>query len=223
LFLRDNVTGWALQQVLTANDGGSRRSIRPSVSISGDNVAVGAAGRTSAPGGLHLHRSGTRWTQGVTLTATGGLQGTTRLCVSIPGPDLGGWSAGSQTSCQTAVGSAYVFTSLDGGVNWAQQFSYSVITGQAKAGDHLGWSVAAVGIPADARRMILATKPMLARFTFSCAMVSVWTQQTRINRRHGWYRVGASVGCSAYAVLGATAQLCKARPDQRGGRPLACP
>jgi len=209
VFLRDNVTGWALQQVLTANDGAADDLFGASVSISGDNVAVGAAGRTSRTGAVYtFNRSGTRWTQGVTLTATGGAAGDKLgYAVSIQGLTLVAGAPFSNIGAKTAVGSAYVFTSLDGGVNWAQQFHIQVITGQAKAGDHLGWSVALsgntalIGAPDDD----FGNKTDAGSVYVFVRNGSVWTQQTRINPgAMAGTRVGASVALfSNTAVLGA--------------------
>ena len=84
-----------------------------------------------------------------------------------------------------------------------QQSALQIVTGQAKAGDHIGWAVRSrqhslVGAPDD-----FGNKAMPARCTCSCAMAR-WTSRPASIERPDSYRVGASVALNANtAVFGA--------------------
>ncbi len=209
VFLRDPMTGWALQQTLTASNGVAGDLFGASVSISGDNIAIGAAGRNSGTGAVYtFNRSGAVWTQGVTLAATGGATGDALgYAVSIQGLTIVAGAPLSDIASKTDVGSAYVFTSLNGGVTWSQQYHIQVTTGQAKAGDHLGWSVALsgntalIGAPDDD----FGNKTDAGSVYVFVRNGAVWTKQTRINPgATAGTRVGSAVALfSNTAVLGA--------------------
>ncbi|MEO5624144.1 MAG: Ig-like domain repeat protein, partial [Dokdonella sp.] len=180
-----------------------------SVSIAGDNIAVGAPGRASSRGAVYtFNRSGTAWTQGTVLTASDGAAGAKfGFSVSVRGTTIVAGAPYSTISGKTNVGSAYAFASLDGGVNWTEQYHMQVATGQARAGDHLGWSVALsgntalVGAPDDD----FGNKTDAGSVYVFVRNGSVWSKQARINPgATAGNRVGASVGLfSNTAVFGA--------------------
>ena len=146
VFVRDPLTNtWAPQQTLTASDGVAGDLFGHAVSISGNNIAVGAAGRNSNTGAVYgFNRSGTTWTQGPILT-TGPAGSKLGYSVSVQGLTLIVGAPYTTIGAKTNVGNAYAYTSLDGGLTWQQQFVLQVVTGQAKSGDHIGWSVSLSG------------------------------------------------------------------------------
>lgn len=209
VFVRDSGTGvWSPQQTLTANDGVPSDLFGASVSIAGDNIAVGAPGRSGSTGAVYtFNRAGAVWTQGVVLTASGGAAGDMLgYSVSIQGHTIVAGAPYSTVSGKTNVGSAYAFASIDGGVTWTEQFHMQVATGQAKAGDHLGWSVALygntalVGAPDDD----FGNKTDAGSVYVFVRNGSVWSRQTRINPgATAGDRVGAAVALfSNTAVFG---------------------
>ena len=206
VFVRDSLSGaWTPQQTLVASDGASGDRFGASVSISGNNIAIGAAGRDSNTGAVYtFNRSGTTWTQATTLTdASASMLG---YSVSIQGLTLVAGAPYTTIGTKVNVGNAYAFTSLDGGVTWQQQFPLQVVTGQARSGDHLGWSVALsgntvlVGAPDDD----FGNKQEAGSMYVFVRHGAVWSLQTRINPGPvRGARVGAGVALFAdTAVIG---------------------
>jgi hypothetical protein len=206
VFVRDSISGaWAAQQTLTASDGASGDRFGASVSISGNNIAIGAAGRDSDAGAVYtFNRSGTTWTQGTLLTdESSSMLG---YSVSIQGLTLIAGAPYTTIGSKVNVGNAYAFTSLDGGVTWQQQFELQVVTGQARSGDHLGWSVALsgntalVGAPDDD----FGNKQEAGSMYVFVRRGSGWSLQARINPGPvSGARVGAGVALFAnMAVIG---------------------
>jgi hypothetical protein len=206
VFVRDSLSGaWTPQQTLLASDGAAGDRFGASVSISGNNIAIGAAGRDSDTGAVYtFNRSGTTWTQATTLTdESASMLG---YSVSIQGLTLVAGAPYTTIGAKVNVGNAYAFTSLDGGLTWQQQFPLQVVTGQARSGDHLGWSVALsgntalVGAPDDD----FGNKQEAGSMYVFVRHGAVWSLQTRINPgpvRSA--RVGAGVALFAdTAVIG---------------------
>ena len=184
VFVRDNLTNtWAPQQTLTASDGVAGDLFGHAVSISGNNIAVGAAGRNSNTGAVYgFNRSGTTWTQGPILT-TGPAGSKLGYSVAVQGLTLIVGAPYTTIGAKTNVGNAYAYTSLDGGLTWQQQFVLQVVTGQAKSGDHIGWSVslsgntALVGAPDDD----FGNKAQAGSTYVFVRNGTTWTRQTRLN------------------------------------------
>ena len=184
VFVRDPLTNtWAPQQTLTASDGVAGDLFGHAVSISGNNIAVGAAGRNSNTGAVYgFNRSGTTWTQGPILT-TGPAGSKLGYSVSVQGLTLIVGAPYTTIGAKTNVGNAYAYTSLDGGLTWQQQFVLQVVTGQAKSGDHIGWSVslsgntALVGAPDDD----FGNKAQAGSTYVFVRNGTTWTRQTRLN------------------------------------------
>jgi len=206
VFVRDNISGaWTPQQTLIASDGAAGDRFGASVSISGNNVAIGAAGRDNDTGAVYtFNRSGTTWTQATILTDTSASM--LGYSVSIQGLTLVAGAPYTTIGSKINVGNAYAFTSLDGGVSWQQQFALQVVTGQARSGDHLGWSVALsgntalVGAPDDD----FGNKQEAGSMYVFVRHGSVWSLQARINPGPVQSaRVGAGVALFAStAVIG---------------------
>ena len=186
IFVRNiNTSVWTLQQTLTATDGVAGDNFGAAVSLSGDNVAIGAPNHNASAGAVYtFKRSGTTWTPSTMLTATGGAAGDQLgFSVAIEGLTIVAGAPHSSVSTRTDAGTAYVFTSLNGGATWQQQFHIQVTTGQARGGDHIGWSVAL------SQGTVLAGAPdddVGGKLSVGSAYVFVrngtaWSLQTKLN------------------------------------------
>lgn len=145
IYVRDIATSvWTLQKVLTASDGVAGDNFGAAVSLSGNNIAISAPNRNASAGAVYtFNRNGTTWTPSTILTASGGAAGDQLgFSVAIEGLTIVAGAPHSSVSTRTDAGTAYVFTSLNGGATWQQQFHIQVTTGQVRGGDHIGWSVA---------------------------------------------------------------------------------
>jgi hypothetical protein len=199
IYVRNVGTGvWSMQQVLTASDGKAGDLFGSAVSISGNNVAVGAPGRGSAQGAVYTYnRAGSTWTQATLLTATGGAAGDALgFSVSIEGLTLVAGAPHSKVGSRSDEGTAYVFTSLNSGVTWQQQFHIQVTTGQAQGGDHIGWSVALsqgtilAGAPDDN----YGSKTAAGSVYVFVRKGTAWSQQARLNQGGGANSANARFG-----------------------------
>lgn len=131
VFLR-NGTIWTQQQKLSvcepSGNGGVQCDFGTSISIDGDNLAVGNyflnVGTNNAQGGVYIFaRSGTSWSQQQRLTASdGGTDGLFGSAVSIENDTL----LVGATADLGVPGSAYIFTRV--GSIWAQQQKLQVNT-----------------------------------------------------------------------------------------------
>jgi len=151
---------WTFQATITAtgaNAGAAGDLFGASVSVSGDNVAIGAAGRNSSAGAAYVfNRSGSTWTQTAYLTRVGGIAGDKfGNSVSMDGLTVLVGAPFATVGGKVAVGAAYAFAYNSIAAAWQLQSSLTITTGPAKAGDHIGWSVAlsgntaAIGAPDD--------------------------------------------------------------------------
>ena len=205
-----NTSVWTLQQTLTASDGIAGDTFGAAVSLSGNNVAIGAPNRNSNAGAVYtFNRSGTTWTQSTLLTANGGAAGDQLgFSVAIEGLTIVAGAPHSSISTRTDAGTAYVFTSLNGGLTWQQQFHIQVTTGQARGGDHIGWSVALsqgtvlAGAPDDD----FGSKLSVGSVYVFIRNGTAWSLQTKLSPGGGTanVRFGDAVGLySNTAVIGA--------------------
>jgi len=206
-----NTTTWTHQATLfplVANALTTGDMFGASVSVFGNNIAVGAAGRSNSKGAVYLfNRAGTVWTQSQYLTVNGGLDGDKfGYSVSIEGLTVVAGAPFATIAGKSHVGAAYAFVSLNGGTTWAQQSSLVITTGQAKAEDHIGWSVAFSGNTA----LIGAPDDDFGSQTDAGSVYvfvrngARWTKQGRINPGASTgFRVGSSVALRGNsAVLG---------------------
>jgi uncharacterized protein (TIGR03437 family) len=128
VFVRSG-TSWSQQAKLTASDGAASDTFGHSVSLDGDQAAVGAP-ENNGQGAVYVFaRSGTSWTQTAKLTAAGAAAG-----------DLAGWavalSEGTLVSSAPAKGGqqglAYVFPLpgiSSGGIVHGASFAHTVAPG----------------------------------------------------------------------------------------------
>jgi hypothetical protein len=146
---------WTYQTTLTGGVTGDQ--FGAAVSISGNNVAVGAPGTSSNAGAVYLFNgSAATWTQTDMLTEPGATPGDKfgystamdglRLVIGAPFKSFSG---------KTAAGDAYLFSS--NGTNWTLNATVNLPPGQRHAGSHIGASVALsgaqllVGAPDDSK------------------------------------------------------------------------
>ena len=146
---------WTYQTTLTGGVTGDQ--FGASVSISGNNVAIGAPGTSANAGAVYLFNgSGNTWTPSTTLTEPGAAAGDRfgyatamdglRLVIGAPFKNFPG---------KPAVGTAYLFSS--NGTNWTLNANINLPNGQRHAGSHIGASVALsgaqllVGAPDDSK------------------------------------------------------------------------
>ncbi len=120
VFVR-NGESWSQQQKLVAGDGAANDQFGGSVSVSGDTLAVGAAGSSSSRGAAYVFvRSGSSWIQQQKLTAVDGIAneefGTS---VSIDGDTLVVGSPGDEA----ARGTAFVFSQSAGTWSFQQKIT----------------------------------------------------------------------------------------------------
>ena len=204
VFIR-NAGVWETQQRLEASDGVAGDNFGASVSIAGDNIAIGAAGRQSGRGAVYtFNRNAGVWTEKETLVSADGQAGDQfGKSVSIQGLLLVAGAPFNDVNGKIDVGSAYTFA--NDGTAWTQQFHIQVESGQAKDGDHLGWSVSLsgntvlVGAPDDDKGNKADTGSV---YVFVRAG-NVWNRQTRIQNPDGRAgdRVGSSVSLFANSAL----------------------
>jgi len=205
---------WTHQATLTAGApaaGAAGDLFGASVSVSGNNIAVGAAARNGGLGAAYtFNRSGTTWTQSQVLApaAVSGVSPKTfGNSVAVEGLTVVVGAPRTTVNGKSEVGSAYVFVSLNGGTSWFQQSALQIVTGQAKAGDHIGWSVALSGNTAlaGAPDDDFGNKASAGSVYVFVRNGARWTKQARINPTPvANYRVGASVALNANtAVFGA--------------------
>lgn len=146
---------WNYQTTLTG--GTSTDRFGASVSISGDNVAIGAPGTSGNAGAVYIFNgSAASWTQTAMLTEPSAVSGDKfgyavgmdglRLVIGAPYKSFG---------AKTEVGTAYLYSS--DGTNWNLNTNISLPPGQQHTGSHIGAAVALsgaqllVGAPDDSK------------------------------------------------------------------------
>jgi len=144
VFVRSG-TAWSQQQKITAGDGVANDSFGSSLSISGERMAVGAAGdddRGSGSGSVYIFtRSGTAWSQQQKITANDGAAGDHfGAAVAISGAYLVAGAYGDDERGSES-GSVYVYHL--GGSGWSQQDKLVPMDGLGS--DQFGRSVAING------------------------------------------------------------------------------
>jgi hypothetical protein len=144
VYTYDGLTNtWTYQTTLTG--GASTDQFGAAVSISGNNIAIGAPGTSGSAGAVYIFNgSAAVWTQTAMLTEPGASAGNQfgyaaamdglRLVIGAPFKDFSG---------KTNVGTAYLFSS--NGTNWTLNANINLPPGQRHAGSHIGASVALSG------------------------------------------------------------------------------
>ncbi len=156
-----NGAGWALQQKLTAFDGGLRHQFGVSASISGDTMVVGSWGALFAspnPGAAYVFvRNGAAWALQQKLTAPDGVINPDGagdqfgLSVSLAGDSIVVGAVNDTVGGNIAQGSAYTFSRS--GNTWT--FRDKLVAPDGSANDIFGQSVGIsdsgiiVGVPQD--------------------------------------------------------------------------
>jgi hypothetical protein len=213
-----NGAAWALQQKLTAPDGGANDNFGWSVALNGNTAVIGAigydAGANSDQGAVYVFvRSGTTWTQQQKLTAGDGAAGAVfGWSVAVSGETLLA-GALSNNGAQRNQGAAYAFTRS--GTVWTQQ--QKLLAGDGAAGDAFGTAVALSGETAligavDKDSGAQSLQGAAYVFTRSGA---TWTQQQKLLASDGGPNdnFGQSVALSGETVLvGAAGKTLSAKP-----------
>lgn len=218
VYVRDAANAWVLQQTLTGSDTLPGDEFGLAVSIGGDHLAVGAPGRGGRRGAIYSFvRSGGVWTQNGLLTAADGAGGDELgAAVSIQGTTLVAGAPFDDVSSKTDVGSAYIFE--NDGTTWVERFHIQVTSGQAKAGDHLGWSVALAGNTAliGAPDDDFGSKTDAGSVYVFVRNGAIWSRQARINPGGvAGDRTGSAVALfSNTALFGADGAAVGANADQ---------
>ncbi|ADQ91338.1 hypothetical protein BpV2_171 [Bathycoccus sp. RCC1105 virus BpV2] len=109
IFKRNASTGvWGNEQKVTASDAAHANYFGVSVSLSGDNLIVGAYGKDSGKGGAYIFkRDGTTWSEIKNLTASDGATSDQfGVCVAI---DSGNAIVGAKIK-NSFIGGAYIYT-----------------------------------------------------------------------------------------------------------------
>jgi hypothetical protein len=156
IFTYDGGTNtWTYQTTITGGTTGDQ--FGASVSISGNNIAIGAPGTSGNAGAVYIYNgSVATWTLTDTLTEPGAVAGDQfgyatgmdglRLVIGAPFRNFPG---------KAAVGTAYLFSS--NGTNWTLNTNINLPPGQRHAGSHIGATVALsgaqllVGAPDDSK------------------------------------------------------------------------
>ncbi|MGB1037362.1 MAG: hypothetical protein ACPGYY_01865, partial [Bacteroidia bacterium] len=139
-------TSWSQQAKLTASDGSANDQFGISVSISGDDVIVGAyigssSGVTSCGSAYIFTRSGTTWSEQAELNASDAAANDRfGHAVSISG-DLAVSGAYLDSDNGASSGSAYIFERS--GTSWSEQAKLTASNGAAS--DNFGLSVSVSG------------------------------------------------------------------------------
>jgi len=203
VFVKDG-PNWVFQARLTASDGTAGDRFGHSASVSGDDIAIGAPGRSGNSGAVYtFSRVGTVWTQdGInsgSQTAAGDQFG---YSVSIQGDTYVAGSPFDDIGSKTDQGSAYVFTKNEG--VWSQQQFISDTRGSVRAGDHIGWSVSlsgnttVIGAPDDD----FGNKVNRGSIYIYVRTGTVWTRQSRLNPGGASNdRAGSAVAVFANSLL----------------------
>jgi hypothetical protein len=156
VFTYDGTTNtWTYQTTITGGVTGDQ--FGAAVSISGNNVAIGAPGTSGNAGAVYVFNgSGPTWNQTAVLTeptATAGNEfgyavamDALRLVIGAPFVNFG---------AKTEVGTAYLYSS--NGTNWTLNATINLPNGQRHTGSHIGAAVALsgaqllVGAPDDSK------------------------------------------------------------------------
>ena len=156
VYTYDGVTNsWTYQTTLTG--GASTDQFGASISISADNVAIGAPGASSNAGAVYIFNgSGASWTQSAMLTEPGAAAGDKfGYAVGMDGLRLVIGAPNKNFNAKTEVGTAYLYSS--DGTNWNLNTNISLPPGQQHDGSHIGAAVALsganllVGAPDDSK------------------------------------------------------------------------
>jgi len=127
VYTYDGVTNsWTYQTTLTG--GASTDQFGASISISADNVAIGAPGASSNAGAVYIFNgSGASWTQSAMLTEPGAAAGDKfGYAVGMDGLRLVIGAPNKNFNAKTEVGTAYLYSS--DGTNWNLNTNISRIT-----------------------------------------------------------------------------------------------
>lgn len=208
---RKNAGIWSLEQRITASDAltaaGASGNFGASVSVKGDNLAVGAPGHDVSRGAVYVYsRTGTVWGNEATivgaLTNAGDKFGHS---VSVDVTTLAIGAPFEQVGNKPDLGVTYAFIKVGG--NWQLQQRIIETRGNARAGDHIGWSVALSGntILSGAPDDDFGNKASRGSIWVYVRNGSVWSRQTRLNPAgQAGDRAGSAVALfSNVAVIGA--------------------
>jgi hypothetical protein len=144
VYTYDGLTNtWTYQTTLTAGVTGDQ--FGASVSISGNNVAIGAPGTSSSAGAVYIFNGGgNAWSQTDLLTEptpSGGNQ--FGYSAAMDGLRIVIGSPFKNTNSKTEVGTAYLYSS--NGSNWTLNATINLPNGQQHNGSHIGSAVALSG------------------------------------------------------------------------------
>jgi FG-GAP repeat len=142
---------WGQTKILFAADGARGDFFGDSISLSGDNLAVGAArvalnGQLSA-GAVYLYTRGStnQWNQVKKITLSDGIAGDYfGYAVSLSGASLAVGADAKMIGTKQRLGAAYLFSMNEGGVqNWGQTTRLTDVTAPASA--YIGEAVCVSG------------------------------------------------------------------------------
>jgi len=178
---------WSLEQRITASDAlsaaGLTAGFGTSVSIQGDTLAVGAPGHSGSRGAAYVFkRTGTVWgdeaiIQGAQTDA--GDQFGYSVAVELTTLAIG--APFEQVGSKAEQGVTYAYMLVDG--SWGLQQRIVETRGNARAGDHIGWSVALSGntILSGAPDDDFGNKVNRGSIWAYVRNGSVWSRQARLN------------------------------------------
>jgi uncharacterized repeat protein (TIGR01451 family) len=202
---------WSLEQRITPSDAlspaAATAGFGSSVSIQGDTLAVGAPGHSSSRGAVYVYtRTGTVWGDEATvlgaLTDAGDQFGHS---VSVELTTLAIGAPFEQVGTKAEQGVTYAFALVDG--TWELQQRIVEQRGNARAGDHIGWSVALSGntILSGAPDDDFGNRINRGSIWVYVRNGSVWSRQVRLNPGgQAGDRAGSAVALfSNVAVIGA--------------------
>lgn len=202
---------WSLEQRITPSDAltaaGATGSFGAAVSIQGNTLAVGAPGHDSSRGAVYVYtRTGTVWADEAivwgALTNSGDQFGHS---VSIDTATLAVGAPFEQVGNKADQGVTYAFVKV-GGI-WQLQQRIAERRGNARSGDHIGWSVALSGntILSGAPDDDFGNKTNRGSIWVYVRNGSIWSRQTRVNPAgQAGDRAGSAVALfSNVAVIGA--------------------
>jgi len=210
VFIKDGGV-WSLQQRITASDAaepdGASGRFGASVSIQGDTLAVGAPGYELSRGAVYVYaRNGTAWGDEAIIqgaqTDAGDQFGHS---VSIDVSTLAIGAPFEQVASKAELGATYAFVRIDS--TWELQQRIVELRGNARAGDHIGWSVALSGntILSGAPDDDFGNKVNRGSIWVYVRNGSIWSRQARLNPGgQAGDRAGSAVALfSNVAVIGA--------------------
>jgi uncharacterized repeat protein (TIGR01451 family) len=202
---------WSLQQRITASDAGAPAgatgSFGAAVSVQGDTLAVGAPGHDAARGAVYVFtRSAAVWgDEAIILGAVTDAGDQFGHSVSIDVTTLAIGAPFEQVGSKAEEGVTYAFVKVDG--TWQLQQRIVELRGNARAGDHIGWSVALSGntILSGAPDDDFGNRVNRGSIWVYVRNGSVWTRQVRLNPGgQAGDRAGSAVALfSNVAVIGA--------------------